>query len=869
MKSKIDKKATRSIAALGQALFTRCPFDHPEGRNKENLGQLLHHKTLPTLASRGIEDRKAQSSGACATAAQCRGDTQFAPEVLSYFRSLPKQQGIDQALACLLRLGSLSKRSAVQDANGCDLVVPKSLERFGIFKSLGGSSFQDKYRRAEFKAKGAGLLGQDSAIEGLLDFMLQHQQAPPADVPRLSLGAACAGECHDSQALRGPRALGAALVALARLRGGARAQARVVHRSRWCHEAPCAVPVGAPVRIEELRRRCLARAASQTGAGPRAAGLQSGGERSLMVAAQSILKIRTDSSAKDLANMAWAAATLSEQGKRQQWNASSSICNAHPVLFSPFSPARENCLAAIHGLVAPRTCAAVLRHVAREALIGRPASLKSGFQPLDLVWAQLCWSMGTLREAPMPLSEALFSAAEQRHAELAPQGWANVAWACARLCSRGPRAAVNCALQMVTAAGRALRSDPEVFAAQNMSNLAWAAGTLAIDDDPFFTSLAAACRVCELRPQHVANIAWSFGAVANRNDQFMHLLSERALDIGLASFQSEELAGFLWALGTLGSAPPVLSAALPEVHRRAWQLGATELSGVIWALAALGQDSAAFATATHVAENRATELSPQGLANVFWAFATLEVPWEFGVSAPRLSSAAHARCQELTPQGLANLAWALVVLTAAEAISESAEVSALHAVLNRAPTVVGSLKTLELAALAWVAARCGSYVSVPSSLEAALATEVLRRLAHAEDFEPRQLSNFAWAFATMASRATLIEALGQEALPRLESFSSQGLSNMTWALGCTTAFTQGIGESLLRGLAAAAAPRRSFTPQGLALLAWAIAPESRMRMDPMPSWPATAKLQLLETIQQETQVNLAHEDRLRTGPRWS
>ena len=71
MKSKIDKKATRSIAALGQALFTRCPFDHPEGRNKENLGQLLHHKTLPTLASRGIEDRKAQSSGACSLVKVC------------------------------------------------------------------------------------------------------------------------------------------------------------------------------------------------------------------------------------------------------------------------------------------------------------------------------------------------------------------------------------------------------------------------------------------------------------------------------------------------------------------------------------------------------------------------------------------------------------------------------------------------------------------------------------------------------------------------------------------------------------------------------------------------------------------------------
>eukprot|EP00439_Symbiodinium_sp_Y106_P046771 s3396_g5.t6 len=488
-----------------------------------------------------------------------------AEEVLSYFRSLPKGHAADQALACLLRLGGLSKRQAVQD----------------------------------------------SKLDELLSALMKHMQ----------------------KALRGPRALGAALVALARLRGS---------------------------RAQELRSRCLVRAASERGAGPR-----------------------------DLANFAWAAATLSEQG------------------------------------------AAVLQHVASEALAGR-RSLKSGFEPLDL--AQLCWSLGKLQEAPAPLSEALFAAAAERYAEFAPQGWANIAWACARLCPRGPKSALNCASKMIAAAAGALRSDPTAFAVQNMSNLAWAASTLAICDSPFFSSLATACRFAELGAQHVANIAWSFGTVAHQNDQFIQLLSQRSVDIGLATFQPEEFAGFLSALGMLSSAPPMLDAALQEVQRRVGpgQLGATELSGVIWALAALGQDSEAFAAAARAAEDRAAELSPQGVANVFWAFATLEVPWELGTSFPRLSGAAHACSPELMPQGLVNLAWALTVLMAAEAGSGSLEASTLQAVLSRASNLVGSLKTLELAALSWVAARCRADHAQAGNLEAPMATEVLQRLAGAE-----------------------------------------------------------------------------------------------------------------------------------------
>ncbi|CAE7801019.1 unnamed protein product [Symbiodinium sp. CCMP2456] len=487
--------------------------------------------------------------------------------------------------------------------------------------------------------------------------------------------------------------------------------------------------------------------------------------------------------------------------------------------------------------------------------------------------AQLCWSMGKLQEAPAPLCEALFAAAAQRYGEFAPQGWANIAWACARLCPRGPRSALNCTAKMIAAAAGALRSRPTAFAVQNMSNLAWAAGTLVIRDSPFFSSLASACRFAELGAQHVANIAWSFGTVAHRNDQFIQLLSQRAVDIGLATFQPEEFAGFLYALGMLSSAPPMLDAALREVQRRVTgqpgqpgQLGATELSGVIWALAALGQDSEAFAAAARAAEDRAAELSPQGVANVFWAFATLEVPGELGTSFPRLSGAARACSPELMPQGLVNLAWALTVLMAAEAGSGSLEASTLQSTLSLASNLVGSLKTLELAALSWVVAHCrADHVSAQArNLEAPLATEVLQRLAGAEAFEARQLSNLAWAFATMASRATVVEALGRAALPRLEGFSSQGLSNMAWALGCTTVFAAGIGERLLRGLAAASVSR-SFSPQGVALLAWAFAPESRMRMDPIPSSPAAAKLHLLETIQREVQVGLRQGSHPRTA----
>ncbi|CAE7516484.1 unnamed protein product [Symbiodinium sp. CCMP2592] len=673
----------------------------------------------------------------------------------------------------------------VQPSVGCDPFVDF------IFSAVGGDVKEARRtRRAiETKMQGAGL-STDSKLDELLSALMKHMQ----------------------KALRGPRALGAALVALARLRGS---------------------------RAQELRSRCLARAASERGAGPRAEG-----------------------SARDLANFAWAAATLSEQGQR-----SGRGCTKTLTLLTLFR--YGNLLAILQSSHEYRAStvpgAAVLQHVASEALAGR-RSLKSGFEPLDL--AQLCWSLGKLQEAPAPLSEALFAAAAQRYAEFAPQGWANIAWACARLCPRGPKSALNCAAKMIAAAAGALRSDPTAFAVQNMSNLAWAAGTLAICDSPFFSSLATACRFAELGAQHVANIAWSFGTVAHQNDQFIQWLSQRAVDIGLATFQPEEFAGFLSALGMLSAAPPMLDAALQEVQRRVGpgQLGATELSGVIWALAALGQDSEAFAAAARAAEDRAAELSPQGVANVFWAFATLEVPWELGTSFPRLSGAAHACSPELVPQGLVNLAWALTVLMAAEAGSGSLEASTLQAVLSRASNLVGSLKTLELAALSWVAARCrADHVSAQArNLEAPLSTEVLQRLAGAEAFEARQLSNLAWAFATMASRATVVEALGRAALPRLEGFSSQGLSNMAWALGCTTVFATGIGERLLRGLAAASA-HHGFSPQGLALLAWAFAPDSRMRMDPIPLSPATAKLHLLATIQQEVQVGLRRGSHPRTA----
>jgi hypothetical protein len=121
----------------------------------------------------------------------------------------------------------------------------------------------------------------------------------------------------------------------------------------------------------------------------------------------------------------------------------------------------------------------------------------------------------------------------------------------------------------------------------------------------------------------------------------------------------------------------------------------------------------------------------------------------------------------------------------------------------------------ELSNTAWAFATAGH---VAPALLNAIAAEAAGRV---REFNQQELTNTAWAFATAGHAApALLDAIAVEATERVGDFNEQGLSNTAWAFA-----TAGhAAPVLLDAIAADAAGRvGDFTPQALANTAWACA----------------------------------------------
>ena len=125
----------------------------------------------------------------------------------------------------------------------------------------------------------------------------------------------------------------------------------------------------------------------------------------------------------------------------------------------------------------------------------------------------------------------------------------------------------------------------------------------------------------------------------------------------------------------------------------------------------------------------------------------------------------------------------------------------------------------ELANTAWAFATAGQRAS---QLFDALAAEVVQRSL--SDFNEQALSNIVWAFATAGHLAhPLFDAVAIEAAARLDEFTPQALANTAWAFANNGIYGHA-APMLFDELAAEAIERLdSFTPQALANTAWAFA----------------------------------------------
>jgi len=89
------------------------------------------------------------------------------------------------------------------------------------------------------------------------------------------------------------------------------------------------------------------------------------------------------------------------------------------------------------------------------------------------------------------------------------------------------------------------------------------------------------------------------------------------------------------------------------------------------------------------------------------------------------------------------------------------------------------------------------------------------------EFEPQELANTAWAFAT-AGRAThaLLDAVAEESAGRVREFNPQELANMAWAFATAGHAAPALFDAIGRE---AAERVRQLNPQNLANTAWAFA----------------------------------------------
>ena len=105
-----------------------------------------------------------------------------------------------------------------------------------------------------------------------------------------------------------------------------------------------------------------------------------------------------------------------------------------------------------------------------------------------------------------------------------------------------------------------------------------------------------------------------------------------------------------------------------------------------------------------------------------------------------------------------------------------------------------------------------------SKLFDAIAAESKPRLS---EFNPQELANTAWAFATAGVPAPeLFDEIAAESKPRLSEFNPQELTSTAWAFA-----TAGVpAPELFDEIATASKPRlKKFNPQDLANTAWAFA----------------------------------------------
>lgn len=246
------------------------------------------------------------------------------------------------------------------------------------------------------------------------------------------------------------------------------------------------------------------------------------------------------------------------------------------------------------------------------------------FAPQDV--CNLLWASVSVGAALAPaLRRALLQRAAAAAGKFKAQEVASLLWAIAKsreVESRGTAAVAevgkfrtNEERGVVEALAKRAGAVVNDLTSQGVANIGWALASLDLGAnrwDVWRLLLERAFMLAEeFKPQEVAGFTWALATVGERgSEQLWASMSQQAQKLA-GEFMPQELAGLMWAAATLGLS--VSDALRVALGRRAAEVassfGAQELAMLLWALAALGAEhDASFSAATDTLAARALSL---------------------------------------------------------------------------------------------------------------------------------------------------------------------------------------------------------------------------------------------------------------------
>jgi hypothetical protein len=315
--------------------------------------------------------------------------------------------------------------------------------------------------------------------------------------------------------------------------------------------------------------------------------------------------------ATDIANLIWAYAKVSG-GIKVDGQLLDALAKAALNDIADFSP---------QDLANTAWAFATLKHRAPLLFdtIARAAPVRIGdFSPQNL--ASTAWAFATMNhEAPL-LFDAIAGAAQARIDDFNPQGLDNTSYAFAKMNHSSPL--------LFDTIANAAQGRIHDFRPQNLSHTACAFAKMNHSSPLLFDAIANAAqvRIHDFRPQNLSHTAWAFAKMNHKSSPLLFDAIAIAVQGRIHDFIPRALSNLSWAFATLNhDAPSLLDAIARAAEVRINKFTPQDLSTTAWAFATLNHEAPSlFDAIAQVAQVQINDFNAQEKSNMSWAFATLK-----------------------------------------------------------------------------------------------------------------------------------------------------------------------------------------------------------------------------------------------------